>query len=405
MVEAGTLSTMSTLADSDEHDAPPRRAAEPVPQAEVSTQSASQTPDADTSVPDSPADAFTQQRIGALVLQRLFDRKPTAMRIGRFSVLERIGRGGMGTVYAAYDEQLDRKVAVKVLGRSDRGGDVARRRLQREAQAMARLSHPNVVTVHEVGESDGEVFVAMEFIRGQSLDAWIKTSPDWREVVEVFVQAGRGLIAAHEAGLVHRDLKPHNIMRTDEGVVKVLDFGLARAAGDDSVDSLELPAVSSSSSGSVLDDELTRTGAVLGTPAYMSPEQIDGRSLDARSDLYAFAVVCFEAITGQRLVDSREFAGVAYEVTRRPAPSLLAFRPELPAAFDEAFRRALAKDPAERPDSVAAWVTSVLTTLADVSRDAPGWPAELTRSGPALSHAETVREAALDATRVSLFES
>ncbi|MEM9462359.1 MAG: serine/threonine-protein kinase [Myxococcota bacterium] len=255
--------------------------------------------------PDRSADPATaddtQEQIGQRVRQRLFEQPFPVTRIGRFTMLEPVGHGGMGTVYAAYDGQLDRKIAVKVLSDQQMPDPKARLRFMREAQALARLSHPNVVTVYEVGDSDGEVFLAMEFIRGQSLKAWIGTQPDWREVLEVLVQAGRGLAAAHAAGLVHRDLKPHNIMRREDGVVKVLDFGLARTMSDESRETLEDHEVSIS--GSAL-GSFTRTGTLVGTPAYMSPEQYRGQAADARSDQFSFCVTLYEA-----LYTTRPFAG------------------------------------------------------------------------------------------------
>ncbi|MEX1368782.1 MAG: serine/threonine-protein kinase, partial [Nannocystaceae bacterium] len=247
-------------------------------------------------------DDHIQRVIQAKVQQRLFERKADSASIGRFAVLELIGRGGMGRVYAAYDAQLDRKVAVKVL-LDARASAEAQQRLQREAQAMARLSHPNVVAVHEVGQSDGEVFVAMEFIRGQNLNEWIGTGPQWRQVLEVFIQAGQGLAAAHGAGLVHRDLKPHNIMRGDDGVVKVLDFGLARAAEGDPSQTREADELSSSSS--MLESRLSHTGTLMGTPAYMAPEQLRGAGADALSDQFSFCVALYEALYGERPYDRR----------------------------------------------------------------------------------------------------
>src|SRR5690606_7429175 len=154
------------------------------------------------------------------------------LRIGRYTLLDRLGQGGMGVVYAAYDPELDRRVAIKLLSASL--GGRAEERLIREAQAMARVVHANVVSVIEVGRDRGQTFVVMEHLRGISLDRWAERRPGWREVVRVYVQAGRGLAAAHRAGVIHRDFKPSNAMivegGVDDGRVKVLDFGLARAA-------------------------------------------------------------------------------------------------------------------------------------------------------------------------------
>ncbi|MCA9637571.1 MAG: serine/threonine protein kinase, partial [Myxococcales bacterium] len=179
------------------------------------------------------ADSFVERRIKNRVFGRLFDRQER-LKIGRYDVLDTLGHGGMGIVYSAFDDELDRKVAIKLLLSEELESDAARIRFKREAQAMARLSHPNVVTVHEVGEDAGRIFIAMEFVRGESLDHYCcEVVRPWQEVVDIFLQAGRGLCAAHAAGLIHRDLKPHNIIRGDDGVVKVLDFGLARAEAAD----------------------------------------------------------------------------------------------------------------------------------------------------------------------------
>ena len=148
-----------------------------------------------------------------------------APRIGRYAILRKVGQGGMGMVYAGYDERLDRKVAIKLLRR--RTGDAARRRLAREAQGLARLSHPNVVQIYEIGEHEGAPYIAMEFVEGQTLGAWAKAAPrTWAEALAVMVDAGRGLAAAHAKGLIHRDFKPDNVMIDDEGRVRVMDFGL-----------------------------------------------------------------------------------------------------------------------------------------------------------------------------------
>ncbi|HRI10393.1 MAG TPA: serine/threonine-protein kinase, partial [Nannocystaceae bacterium] len=203
-------------------------------------------------------------------------------QIGRFIVLRQLGAGGMGVVYLAYDNALDRKVAVKVIRGLSPDPERALR-LQREARAMAKVSHPNVLQVFEVGEHSGALFLAMEYVRGGSLREWLErqgredmspgasgTAEGWRPIVELFRQAGRGLAAAHAAGLVHRDFKPDNVLIGDDGVARVADFGLARLLEGAPEESSILPA------GRLLDTSITMTRAVMGTPAYMSPEQHAG---------------------------------------------------------------------------------------------------------------------------------
>ena len=284
----------------------------------------------------------SDELIAARVRERLFGGAPPAVRIGRFTVIEEIGRGGMGAVHAAYDDQLDRKVAIKVLT-CDEDEDESQQRFLREGQAMARLSHPNVVTVHEVGESDGQFFLAMEFIRGQSLSKWMKGEPEWREVLEVFIQAGQGLAAAHDAGLVHRDLKPANIMRSEDGVVKVLDFGLARVMEDASTESLDVPSVSSS----VLSSSFTRTGTVMGTPAYMPPEQMQGEAVDARSDQFSFCVALYHALFGVRPFAGKSIADLMSAMLNGELePGTKGAR--VPTPVRKAVLRGLSVDPNER---------------------------------------------------------
>jgi hypothetical protein len=209
--------------------------------------------------------------------------------VGRYVVLEPVGAGGMGVVYAAYDPKLDRKVALKLV-RPDRGGaqpaDVRQLRLLREAQALARLAHPNVVSVHDTGSFLDQVFLAMEFVDGGTVRDWLRASPrTWRETLHLFLQAGRGLAAAHAAGLVHRDFKPDNVLIGRDGRVKVTDFGLAA----DAPAPAPLPAVGS-----------TGVGLVPGTPGYQAPEVLAGGPADARGDQFAFCVSLHEALYGVR---------------------------------------------------------------------------------------------------------
>jgi eukaryotic-like serine/threonine-protein kinase len=224
--------------------------------------------------------------------------------LGRYVVIERLGAGGMGVVYAAYDPSLDRKVALKLLRFGSSSDSTAgRARLLREAQAIARLSHPNVVTVHDVGMLDDRVFVAMEFVDGLTLGGWLEeTARSWREILEVFAQASRGLAAAHAAGLVHRDFKPDNVMLGRDGRVRVMDFGLARPAGDGATAqgggsaTGDASGTDADASGSLLACSMTATGAIMGTPAYMAPEQHRGHDTDARTDQFSFCVALYEAL-------------------------------------------------------------------------------------------------------------
>src|SRR5690242_11060767 len=180
--------------------------------------------------------------------------------IGRYVILRRLGAGGMGVVYAAYDESLDRRIAIKVLHEDARDTDGRRReRLRREAQAMAKVTHPNVITVHEVGTAGEQLFVAMEFVAGPTMREWLaKKRPSWQEVVAVCRQVADGLAAVHDAGLVHRDVKPGNVLVGDDGRVRVLDLGIASSSGE-SVESTD-PEQESSPSLKRIESSLTRTG-------------------------------------------------------------------------------------------------------------------------------------------------
>ncbi len=244
--------------------------------------------------------------------------------VGRYVVLDHLGAGGMGVVYTAYDPELDRKVAVKLLqtelGGSSRGTTGASR-LVREAQAMAALSHPNVITVHDVGTLGDDVFVAMEFVDGWTLGGWREAEPrSLAAILEVFQAAGHGLAAAHAAGLVHRDFKPDNVMVGRDGRVRVMDFGLARRMGVSPGDQAKMATVATVAKLAALrersqpDLDLTATGAVIGTPAYMSPEQYLGEPIDARSDQFSFCVALYEAVYGERPFTAENIGALAFAV-------------------------------------------------------------------------------------------
>jgi tetratricopeptide (TPR) repeat protein len=220
--------------------------------------------------------------------------------VGRYVVLDPVGQGGMGSVYAAFDPELDRRVALKLL-RLDDDSELGRQRLLREAQAMARLAHPNVVAVHDVGVHDGRVFITMELVPGITLKEWMVQKPrTWREVVRVFGEAGTGLAAAHAAHLVHRDFKPANVLVGEDGRVRVTDFGLARGDAPDLPHAPPQTTLTDSGSHQSLSEPLTQVGSVVGTLGYMSPEQIRSQPLDPRSDQFSFCVCLWEALYGKR---------------------------------------------------------------------------------------------------------
>ncbi len=238
-------------------------------------------------------DTIERKQAFAKVNAALFGTAPQPQRMGRYMLLERQGAGAMGVVYSAYDPQLDRKIALKLLRRGQGTDDELRGVLLQEARAMARLTHPNVVTVHEVGESSDRIFLAMEFVAGGTLRAWMNEGPrPWSEVVRVFVRAGAGLAAAHEANLAHRDFKPENVLMTASGEPRVADFGLAQVADVVTPEAQATDEV-----------DVVMTSGVdgrVGTPAYMAPEVFGGDDADPLSDQYSFAVALFEALYGPR---------------------------------------------------------------------------------------------------------
>jgi serine/threonine protein kinase/tetratricopeptide (TPR) repeat protein len=309
--------------------------------------------------------------------------------IDRFVVIGMVGRGGMGEVYAAYDPDLDRKVAIKLL--RARGGDNGEgaTRLLREAQAIAKLQHPNVVVVYDVGTFGESVFIAMEFVEGRTLGGWMHAGTrSQKDILNVFHAAGLGLAAAHAAGLVHRDFKPDNVMVLNDGQVRVMDFGLARQTGEATEAQTEPPpspealarfaaaavdedatmnlgtggaaAVPEASSGKYLGLKLTLTGAMLGTPAYMAPEQFAVQPTDARTDQFSFCVALYELLYGQRPFEGADFLSLMTNVatgTVRPAPA----KSRVPAWLRKVILRGLETDPEKRYPTMAALLTALET--------------------------------------------
>ena len=293
-------------------------------------------------------------------------RLPAGSRVGRYQILDRVGRGGMGDVYAAYHPDLDRRIALKVVRES--GPAVADRqaRLLREARAIARLQHPNVVAVYDAGTVADRVYVAMEFVEGLTIDRWLAAAKrTWREILRAFVAAGRGLAAAHAAGLVHRDFKPQNVMIARDGSARVMDFGLARLTAVESASSAPAGAAPPPPSEALPADALsasalstvTQAGTVVGTPAYMSPEQFRGDPADARSDQFSFCVALYEALYGVRPFRGQNLLSLTMSVTEgelRPAPD--GAKHGVPVWVRRAIARGLRLAPADRHPSMQALI-------------------------------------------------
>ena len=303
----------------------------------------------------------------ALSLQSLADVLATAgelgrgATVGRYVILDLVGRGGMGKVYAAYDPRLERKVALKLLRESSGRGASARaaqERLLREAQSIARLSHPNVVVVHDAGAIDDErrgvrVYLAMEFIEGQTLAGWLASEPrTWRAIRDVFVAAAEGLAAAHQAGLVHRDFKPQNVMVGGDGTVRVTDFGLANdASGAADSQGKTFDFVRSEARPTAQTLAMTEAGVLLGTPLYMAPEQFLGHPTDARTDQFGFCTALYEALYGERPFPSDSLSMLVSAVVagkvRAPAE-----KARVPTFLRRILLRGLAAAPASRYPSM-----------------------------------------------------
>ena len=267
--------------------------------------------------------------------------------VDRYVIVSTLGEGGMGIVYVAYDPELDRRVALKLL-RSELGSLESKEpqaRLLREAQALARLSHPNVVTIFDVGTLADQVWLAMELIEGQTLKLWLRQSRSWPQLVAVFVAAGRGLQAAHEVGLVHRDFKPENVMVGADGRVRVMDFGLACAEGG--VIPVDPGRDLMMSTGTRLSDRMTQPGTLQGTPAYMAPEQWTGGVADARTDQFAFCVGLFEALYGVHPFASNSRSGIRSAVTKGEVAAIPGSL-RVPGRLGRILRRGLAVQPGER---------------------------------------------------------
>jgi serine/threonine protein kinase len=280
------------------------------------------------------------------------------IRIGRYIVIGRIGRGGMGMVYRGLDETLEREVALKTLTSEGTLDEESRRRFEVEAKAAAKLQHPNIVTVYELSQDRGVPYIAMELLSGSDLEALMRAGEPllFQEKLEIVMQICRGLAYAHEHGVVHRDIKPSNIRLLDDGSVKIMDFGIAKLTGTN----------------------LTKSGMMVGTVHYMSPEQVRGKALDGRSDVFSVGVILYELLAGHRPFRGEGATEILFKIVHEePAPLEVAALEGSPRLF-EVVKSALAKNPEDRPKTAAALADELLRIAREhASATNPSLPAEV----------------------------
>ena len=283
---------------------------------------------------------------------------------GRYELEELVGAGGMSSVFKAHDRLLERRVALKVLHPHFTEDDQYVERFRREARAVAQLSHPNIVTIIDRGEDEGRQFIVFELVEGRTLKDILDEEGRLpvRRALEVAIQVARGLAFAHENGIVHRDVKPQNVILNGDGRAKVTDFGIAR--------SLDVQGV-------------TQSGTVLGTSNYIAPEQASGQPVDRTTDVYSLGVVLFELLTGEVPFPGESFVAVAMQHVSATPPSLLEVRPDVPARVAHAVARALEKDPADRFPTMDAFAAELEACLAELG-PRPDADATLVRQEPVL---------------------
>jgi Tol biopolymer transport system component len=265
----------------------------------------------------------------------------TGRKLGYYEILDKLGEGGMGEVWRARDERLSRSVAVKILPAEVAGDPVRRQRFEQEARSLGALNHPNIVAIYDIGQSDGQSYLVSELVDGESLRKIIERGAvPVRRIIDIAMQTAEGVAAAHALGIIHRDLKPENIMVAKDGRVKVLDFGLAKQSAPKGGEDAATIAMS-------------QPGMVLGTVGYMSPEQVRGELVDARSDIFSFGCVLYELAAGRRAFDGKSAADIMSAILREEPPDVAAANAALPPVIDAIIRRCLEKDPGRRFQSTA----------------------------------------------------
>ena len=293
---------------------------------------------------------------------------PNGTAIGSYRIEAVLGRGGMGTVYRAIDTKLHRSVAIKFLS-SALADSQARRRFQQEAETASALNHPHIVTVHDVGEHEGQQYLVSELVDGGTLNDWLAASRDrpWRQSVEMLIGVADAIAAAHRVGIVHRDVKPGNILIGRNGYAKLADFGLAKLLDDGARGASGGPMQSKSRAAP------TGVGVVVGTVAYMSPEQAAGRPLDERTDVFSFAVVLYEALAGRRPFEAANDLELLKTIAHGAPPPLPASIPESVHAIVD---KALEKDPGDRYQSMRELVVDLRRAVRKSSAPQPTGPVD-----------------------------
>ena len=267
----------------------------------------------------------------------------TGTTVGPYAILSVLGEGGMGEVYLAQDARLGRRVALKVLRQDIESGEIAKRRFGQEAQTASALNHPNIVSIFDVGQADGLDFIAMEYIEGRTLRDMLRDGRiEIKRALELVAQAAAGLAAAHDAHIVHRDIKPENLMVARSGQLKVLDFGVAKLVEK------QLALIAGQAGTTTETPALTRVGTIVGTTAYMSPEQVQGDQVDGQSDIFSLGVVLYESLTGGKAFAGPSVIDVLHAIINAAPRPAIEVNPELPVEVLDLFDKALAKDPANR---------------------------------------------------------
>ena len=302
--------------------------------------------------------------------------------LGHYRIEAKLGEGGMGVVYRAFDTHLDRPVAIKILRTDATTNPDRRRRFQQEAKAASALNHPNIVHIYDISSSGGTDYIAMEFVDGKTLDRLIgKSGLALGDTLKYAIQVADALARAHAARIVHRDLKPANIIVSEDGGVKLLDFGLAKLAAEADIDSEAGTATMTAR-----EDVQTEEGTILGTVAYMSPEQAEGKKLDARSDIFSFGSVLYEMVTGRRPFEGANKISTLSAILHKEPRPIAEVAPDLPAELDKIISRCLRKDPDRRAQHASDIKLALEELREDYASD------KLSRASQAGGHAAATRE-------------